>query len=112
LRRCRRRWFAKERHRAISSVGITLGVVEEGTKTRCRVETANGVLIERFKTKAGVPDAAWQKANQNPNAISVVAVGQRTVRICGFRIWQKPTAGQRQRDRKQTANRISHFCFH
>jgi len=59
-------------------------------------------MIERLKAKAGIPDAAWQEANENPNAISVVAIGQRTVRIGGFRIWQKPSAGQRhsQRDEK------------
>ena len=66
----------------------------ECSPTNGRIGIAGGVGKERFKAKAGIPRARGQ-AIENSNAVSVVLIGQRTVRICGLRIWQKPKAGQR-----------------
>ena len=99
---------------AQGDVVVASVVLEERTDTVCGVVVAGSVAIERlepvsrvgaagvvgkerFKAKAGIPLARSQ-ASENSNAISVVVIGQRTIRICGLRIWQKPKAGQRERD--------------
>jgi hypothetical protein len=74
-----------ERINAIGGVVAAAGVAEQGPKTGRRIFPFRSVMIERFETKAAVPDAAGQ-TNERPIAIS--GVGLR------LRLGQKPKAGK------------------
>jgi hypothetical protein len=53
-------------------------------------------VIERFKTKAAVPDAAGE-IDQDPAAIGCVAIGQNAVQVASLHFLDKRQADEGER---------------
>ena len=90
---------AKQRINASGGVVAAAGIAQESPNARRRVVLAGSVVIERFKTKAAVPDAACE-IDQDAAAIGRIAIGQNAVQICGLRLLHKRKAGEQERNEK------------
>jgi len=96
-------------------VKAAAGVEGKRPSTNPHVVTAASILQERTGTHGRVVDAGCE-AEQSVRALSGVVAGIASVRCWAnpesVRGRPKPKADEHQRDGKETASRISYFCFH